>query len=150
VLDEDEKEEYDDYDAESDELENMAGLASKLFKTAVGLQKTADEIMDMYIKIRETSEVEDTPEAREAKKVFDEAERVGEHKKLVFKFHDLVYELVAGLSALAQNEEELFNLQYLKGLADTTGAAFSAYAELRESGAYYAKLTQDRIAALEQ
>jgi hypothetical protein len=116
----------------------------KLFFIANLLRRHADEIMNKYIGLKEATSVDSSLSTQVAKQIFDDAERDGNHRRLLFKFHDSVYELCSAL------EHAQFSSQAeLDTLLERATDAQDAYEELRKSALYYYKLTQDSIAALQ-
>lgn len=122
---------------DEDFLGSPEAIRARIRLIAAILKKHADELMDMYIALKESTEVEQTPQSLAIKKVFDDSEREGVHRKLLFNFHDLVYELHNAVTASPMvDDADVLNLLQL------TFASEQAYNELRKSGERHVKLAQ--------
>lgn len=109
-------------------------VKTQILLIAGAMKEHADELMDMYTSLREATEVEQTPESIAIHKVFTESEQEGTHRKLLFAFHDVVYELHNTI-----NSSELLTGEEILKLIKLTFDSERAYEKLRESGAQHVK-----------
>lgn len=116
-------------------------MKQRILAMAAELKIHADHIMDTYIRLKEATEVEQTPESLAVKQVFDDSELDGEHRKLLFAFHDLVYELHREINSPAVDTPTgVFKLLQLTRLSDT------AYCRLQGSAQKHLKLAKQAAA----
>ena len=127
---------------DADSFESSDFIKTHIYAAATLLKRHADELMDMYIKLREATEVEQTPMSLAMKKVFDESEREGTHRKLLFAFHVAAYELHNAASQATC--EDQIEIAKLVKLAAATNRAFE---KLRKSGKRHVKLAKAAAAA---
>ena len=113
----------------------MLDFARNVARTiAEKLKQHADELMDMYLKLKDLQPDPSRPRDQAFKKVFDDSERDGEHRKLLFAFHDSAYELHNQVQASAMVEpKEVAKLIQLSRVSE------AAYEKLRESGRQHLK-----------
>jgi hypothetical protein len=116
-------------------------MKQHILAMAVELKAHADHVMETYIRLKEATEVEPTPESLAVKQVFDDSERDGEHRKLLFAFHDSVYELHREINSPAVDTPMgVFKLLQLTLLSET------AYRRLQASAQKHLKLAKQAAA----